>query len=98
MRATLHPLFTTLHLDIFFIGLRRVNRTFWLHGLRTDFKRKFDLFGREAETTFLCPTDFTDFPGEGWVKSGEGFAQLFTRASFFATDTYTLPVKGEECF
>ena len=39
------PLFTTLHLDILFIGLRWVNRAFLFHGLRTDFKRKIDLFG-----------------------------------------------------
>ena len=46
-RVTHHssPLFTTLHLDILFIGLRWVNRAFLLHGLRTDFKRKIDLFG-----------------------------------------------------
>ena len=46
-RVTHHssPLFTTLHLDILFIGLRWVNRAFLFHGLRTDFKRKIDLFG-----------------------------------------------------
>ena len=42
--TTLHPLFTWI---VLFIGLRRVNRAFLLHGLRTDFKRKLDLF-REA--------------------------------------------------
>ena len=31
-------------------------------GLRTELKWKLVLFGRGAETTFLCPTDFTDFP------------------------------------
>ena len=36
---------TTLHLDILFIRLRWVNRAFLLHWLRTDFKRKLDLFG-----------------------------------------------------
>ena len=46
-RVTHHssPLFTTLHLDILFIGLRWVNRAFLFHRLRTDFKRKIDLFG-----------------------------------------------------
>ena len=51
-----------------------------------------------AETTFLCPTDFTDFPGEGWVKGGEGSAQPFTRASYLATDIYAILVKGEGYF
>ena len=36
-----------------------------------------------AETTFLCPTDFTDFQGKRLrVKSGEEWRKLFTRASF----------------
>ena len=43
--STLHHPSPTLHQEILFIGLRRVNRAFLLHGLRTDFKRKRDLFG-----------------------------------------------------
>jgi hypothetical protein len=39
-----------------------------------------------------------DFPGEGWVKGGEGSAQPFTRASYLATDIYAILVKGEGCF
>ena len=31
-------------------------------GLRTDLKWKLVLIGWGAETTFLCPTDITDFP------------------------------------
>ena len=55
-----------------------------------------------AETSFLCPTDFTDlhrFSGKRLrVKSGEEWRKLFTRASFKVTDVYVLPVKSEECF
>ena len=55
-------------------------------GLRTELNRKLVLFGWGAETTFLCPTDFTDlhrFSGKRLrVKSGEEWRKLFTRASF----------------
>ena len=71
-------------------------------GLRTELNRKLALFGWGAETTFLCPTDFTDlhrFSGKRLrVKCGEEWRKLFTRASFKVTDVYVLPVKSEECF
>ena len=79
-RVTPHssPLFTTLHLDILFIGLRWVNRAFLFHGLRTDFKRKIDLFGLWKKSHRFSQI-FRVKSGWRVVKSG---AQLFTRASY----------------
>ena len=35
---------------------------------------------------------------EEWVKSGEEWRKLFTRANSLDTNTYALFVKSEECF
>ena len=54
-------------------------------GLRTELKRKLDLFGRGLKPLFYVPqisqiyTDFSGWRvGEGWVKSGEEASALFT--------------------
>ena len=66
-----------------------------------ELKRKLALFGRGPKPLFYVPQIsqiYTDFPGEGWVKGGEGSAQPFTRASYLATDIYAILVKGEGYF
>ena len=71
--TTLHPLFTW---TVLLIGLRRVNRAFLLHGLRTDFKRKLDLFGlRRRSHRFGFPF--------GRRFSIHRFTQIFREASVF---------------
>ena len=71
-------------------------------GLRTELKRKLDLFGRGLKPLFYVPqisqiyTDFSGWRvGEGWVKRR---AHSSPHQSNLYTTTYATSVKGEEYF
>ena len=55
-----------------------------------------------AETTFLCPTDFTDLHRFFRVKGGWRVVKRRAHSSPYQNNSYTspyaTPVKGEECF
>ena len=57
-RTTLHHSSPTLHLDSLFIGLRRVNRAFLLHGLRTDSVRRLSSVRRPSGFAIRCKKMF----------------------------------------